>query len=213
MKKILTCVILLFAVGLTSAQSVNDEAIDNTAQLILSELRQDLTALQAEFVQYEITSDGESVEENSGTVWMQAPDYFKWHYQEPFEQLIVADGEHVWVYDEDLQQVTVKSQNNNLNPIYVIINEELSNRYYDITTDGKKESLNWVKLTPKEESNEVKFVLLGIKDNQLNRIHVNNQLGQTLVFEFSDLKRNPNLPDNTFQFTPPEGVDVVEAID
>jgi len=186
---------------------------DNQAQIILAELRDDLTSLEADFIQFELSPDGRVAEENSGMVWMQAPDYFKWHYQEPFEQLIVADGEKVWVYDEDLQQVTVKSQKNNLNPIYVIINEDLSGRYYDLAYEGQKDGLSWVRLTPKETSNEVKSVMLGIEANQLHSIRVNNQLDQTLVFEFSNVKRNPEMADNTFKFRPPEGVDVVEAID
>lgn len=213
MRKILLICAFMLVNPLDLIAADNDSSNANKAQTILSDLRAGLTALQAEFIQYELTQDGRVVEENSGTVWMQAPDYFKWHYQEPFEQLIVADGQQVWVYDEDLQQVTVKSQKNNLNPIYVIINEELSTRYYDITYDGKKESLDWVKLTPKESSNEVKSVLLGITGNQLHSIHVNNQLDQTLVFEFDALKRNPELGQDTFQFTPPKGVDVVEAIE
>lgn len=213
MKKALISIISMLVAGLTTAQTVSNGTHDNQAQLILSELRQDLTALQAEFKQYEQTPDGRVVDENTGIVWMQAPDFFKWHYQSPFEQLIIADGEQVWVYDEDLQQVTVKSQKNNLNPIYVIINEELSTRYYDISYNGKKDAMDWIQLTPKEESNEVRSVLLGIEANQLRQIHVNNQLDQTLVFEFTDLKRNPELPEDTFEFTPPEGVDVVEAID
>jgi outer membrane lipoprotein carrier protein len=213
MRKILLICAFMLVNPLDLIAAENDSSNANKAQTILSDLRDGLNSLQAEFMQYELTQDGRVEEENSGTVWMQAPDYFKWHYQKPFEQLIVADGQQVWVYDEDLQQVTVKSQKNNLNPIYVIINEELSTRYYDITYDGKKESLDWVKLTPKEDSNEVKYVMLGIKDKQLHNIHVNNQLGQTLVFEFSELKRNPDLEEDTFQFTPPEGVDVVEAIE
>ena len=162
---------MLFAISsLTLAQTANENTVENKAELLLSALRKDLNALQAEFKQYELTSDNRTVEENSGTVWMQAPDLFKWHYQEPFEQLIVADGAQVWVYDEDLQQVTVKSQKNNLNPIYVIINEELSTRYYDISYEGNQDHLDWVKLTPKEDSNEVNNVMLGIEENQLQCI-------------------------------------------
>lgn len=213
MKKILIATVLLLIMHLSVAQKPVNRDNDNRANQILSELRTGLSALQAEFTQYELGGDGQRIDENTGTVWMQAPDYFKWHYQSPFEQLIVADGDKVWVYDEDLQQVTVKPQKNNLNPIYVIINEELSARFYDITFDGDKNGLNWVRLTPKESSDEVKSVLLGIGKNQLRRIHVNNQLDQTLVFEFADLKRNPDLPPDTFEFIPPEGVDVVQAID
>ena len=87
MKKALISIISMLVAGLTTAQTVSNGTHDNQAQLILSELRHDLTALQAEFKQYEQTPDGRVVDENTGIVWMQAPDFFKWHYQSPFEQL------------------------------------------------------------------------------------------------------------------------------
>src|SRR5690554_119510 len=95
MYKFLTLFILIVTSTLIWAHSDSDNVDDGKAQHILSELRKDLNALQAEFKQYELTTDGRSVEENTGTVWMQAPDYFKWHYETPFEQLIVADGKQV----------------------------------------------------------------------------------------------------------------------
>ncbi len=207
--KNLTILILLL-----TFQSIWAETPDSheNAETLLSSVRQDLSALQAEFKQYELTENGRKVDENSGTVWMQSPDLFRWHYKIPYEQLIVADGERVWVYDEDLQQVTVKSQENNLNPIYVLINKELSDLHYDIVFERKEDGLDWVSLTPKEDSNEVKSVWLAITGSELKMIKVNNQLDQTMVFEFSEIIRNPKLVDDLFSFTPPEGVDVVQAI-
>jgi len=199
---------------LLALQPVSAETTDNheQAETLLTSVRQDLVALQAQFTQYELTIDGRKVDENSGSVWMQSPDLFRWHYKMPYEQLIVADGKQVWVYDEDLQQVTVKNQENNLNPIYVLINKELSDLHYNITYEHQEAGVDWVSLTPKEESNEVKNVWLGLAGSELKMIKVNNRLDQTMVFEFSDIVRNPKLADDLFSFVPPEGVDVVQAI-
>lgn len=207
--KNLTILILLLAFQSAWAETTDSH---EKAETLLSSVRQDLSALQAQFKQYELIEDGRKVDENSGSVWMQSPDLFRWHYKTPYEQLIVADGEQVWVYDEDLQQVTVKSQENNLNPIYVLINKELSDLHYDIVYERQEDGLDWVSLTPKEDSNEVKNVWLALAGSELKMIKVNNQLDQTMVFEFSEIVRNPKLADDLFSFTPPEGVDVVQAI-
>ena len=115
-KSFSTILLLLILVNL----SVNAQALEQAATtqeskdpaVLLAEVRKDLLALKAEFIQYELTLDNEKLDMNSGTVWMQTPDRFRWQYKEPIEQLIVADGKQVWVYDEDLEQVTVKAQDN-----------------------------------------------------------------------------------------------------
>ncbi|MEZ5472478.1 MAG: outer membrane lipoprotein chaperone LolA [Marinicella sp.] len=179
---------------------------------ILTQVRSGLNALSAEFVQYELTNEGQQLDRNTGLVWMQAPNLFRWEYQQPIEQLIVADGQQVWVYDEDLDQVTVKTQDNHLNPIYVIINEALTQQHYDIAFEKVEGDLQWISLTPKLKSDEVKYVWLGIQETTVQQIRVFNHFDQTMVFEFKDIKKNPELNQDLFQFTPPEGVDVIQAL-
>jgi outer membrane lipoprotein carrier protein len=128
------------------------------------------------------------------------------------EQLIVADGQQVWVYDEDLEQVTVKDQNNQLNPIYVIINDELSNQHYDIAYELSSHGIDWVSMTPKTPSEEVRAVWLALEDKLVKQIKVFNQFDQVMVFEFYQIERNPEMAQDLFSFIPPEGVDVVQAI-
>ncbi len=179
---------------------------------LLAAVRSDLSSLQAEFTQYELTSDNQRLDSNTGLVWMQTPSFFRWEYQQPVEQLIVADGQQVWVYDEDLEQVTVKKQDNHLNPIYVIINEDLSAEHYDIAFEKSEEGMDWISLTPKLKSEEVKYVWLGVQEATVQQIRVFNHFDQTMVFEFQNIKKNPELATDLFQFTPPEGVDVIQAI-
>ncbi len=180
---------------------------------ILAGLRKGLTGLQAEFIQYELLENNEKSDLNAGQVYMQTPAQFRWHYKDPVEQLIVADGTNVWVYDEDLEQVTVKQQNNQLNPIYVIINDQKSQQHYDIRHEAHSNGIDWISLTPKETNEEVKTVWMAVKDSMVKQIKVENQFQQTMVFEFHDIKRNPEFVADLFQFVPPEGVDVVRAID
>lgn len=180
-------------------------------QKLLSEVRDGLVSMRAQFTQYEVNEDNQRGEVNQGLVWLKAPDQFRWHYQQPIEQLIVADGKQVWVYDEDLEQVTVKAQNNDLNPIYVIINKELSEQHYNIKFETEHEGTSWVSLTPKTPSEEVKTVWLAIKDKQLTQIKVVNHLDQTMIFEFLEAEKNPELAPGLFQFKPPAGVDVIQA--
>ncbi|MGJ8663867.1 MAG: outer membrane lipoprotein chaperone LolA [Marinicella sp.] len=192
-------------------QNVDQKSTDDPLQL-LAEVRKDLNGLHANFSQYELTEDNQKIDINIGQVWMQAPAQFRWLYVDPIEQLIVADGEKVWVYDEDLEQVTVKAQSNEMNPIYVIINDELSQLHYQIKHEMQNQGLDWISLTPKEKNEEVQTVWLAVKDNLIVQIKVVNNFGQTLVFDFHDIKRNPEFEPGLFQFIPPEGVDVVQTI-
>jgi len=182
-------------------------------QKVLDAVRKDLTSLTADFYQYELIESNARQEENVGMVWMSAPDKFRWHYKKPYEQLIVADGKKVWVYDEDLEQVTVKAQSNNLNPIYVILNKELSSEHYDMRYEVQDKEKHWISLTPKEPSEEVKEVWLGVVGEELQTIKMVNPFEQTLVFEFTKVKRNDEVPVELFVFTVPEGVDVIENLD
>lgn len=179
---------------------------------LLAGVREGLTGLQAHFTQYELVENNQKVDPNSGQVWMQAPALFRWQYVEPIEQLIVADGEKVWVYDEDLEQVTVKAQDNDLNPIYVIINDEKSQQHYDIKHEMSRQEIDWISLTPKVRNEEVQTVWLAVHEQTIIQIKVVNQMGQTMVFEFNDIQKNPDMPEDMFTFVPPEGVDVVQAL-
>jgi len=217
MKKIYQSMILVF-MSLMLLESV--QAQESQAQLepqkdpmaLLAGVREGLTGLQAHFTQYELVENNQKVDPNSGQVWMQVPALFRWQYVEPIEQLIVADGEKVWVYDEDLEQVTVKAQDNELNPIYVIINDEKSQQHYDIKHEMSRQDIDWISLTPKVRNEEVQTVWLAVHEQTIIQIKVVNQMGQTMVFEFNDIQKNPDMPEDMFTFVPPEGVDVVQAL-
>ena len=157
MKKILISLLLLTQLAVAQEAVPENTSVDPTK--ILAELRKDLTGIQADFIQYELLAGGEKSDVNSGQVYMQTPAQFRWQYKEPVEQLIVADGTNVWIYDEDLEQVTLKKQDNHLNPIYVIINDKKSQEYYDIKHEVKSNDIDWISLTPKENQRRGKVSL------------------------------------------------------
>ena len=97
---------LLFA-NTAEQTEIEAKATAKDAQQLLSDVRLGLETMKADFKQYEVNQDNQHGEESVGLVWLKAPDQFRWHYKQPIEQLIIADGEKVWVYDEDLEQVTV----------------------------------------------------------------------------------------------------------
>jgi len=213
MKKLSVVLCLWMITGaLAQEPNANPQPTTTDPLQLLSEVRQDFSGLKAAFVQYELIDGSEKVDLNSGTVWMQSPAQFRWHYLDPIEQLIVADGQQVWVYDEDLEQVTVKTQSNQLNPIYVIISDDKSQQHYDIKHEVQSQGIDWISLTPKQANDEVKTVWLAIEKSLVTQIKVVNNFSQTMVFEFSDIKKNPDFKAGLFEFVPPAGVDVVRAI-
>jgi len=208
--KILIIFILTFVFTLSFAKS------DSTKQAnkILDKLRKDLNALVADFEQYEIDANDNQSEKSTGKVWLKAPNQFKWQYQQPLPQLIVASGQQVWIYDEDLEQVTIKQQRNKQNPIYVLLNKEKTDKNFIVslseeTSKANKNALQWVVMTPKKPSEDVKKVWLGIKDNNLNILKLQNQLDNIVVFKFNNIKKNPELDKNFFSFDIPKGTDII----
>ncbi len=213
--KTLTLSVMLFLSPLILAKESKDDA-----NQLLDELRKDLTSMSAEFRQYDVDASERISEVTTGKMWLNAPDQFKWEYLDPAPQLIVANGQKVWIYDEDLEQVTIKQQDSAQNPIYVLLNKELTETNYRVENwysngkepskeSGEKSGINWISLIPRGASNEIKQVWLGILDNNLKILKLKNQFENIVVFEFSNIVKNPQLTDDFFTFIPPDGIDVI----
>ncbi|MFK8013519.1 MAG: outer membrane lipoprotein chaperone LolA [Marinicellaceae bacterium] len=189
------------------------KAEETEAQNLLNEIRKDLTSLQANFEQYEIDMNDNESEKLTGQVWLQTPNQFKWQYAEPSPQLILANGETVWIYDEDLEQVSIKEQENTQNPIYVLLNKNDTQENFELRLLDKKEEKNqdleWLEMTPKNPGEDIKKVWLGISDNTLKVIKLKNQMDSIVIFEFENTVRNPALAEGFFTFEVPQGVDVI----
>ena len=210
MKTKFSTIALLF---LSLCAQAGEKSKKLTAESLLDNLRKDLNALQADFVQFEIDVNNNESEKSSGKVWLQAPNKFKWQYEKPQPQLIVASGKTVWIYDEDLEQVIIKSQKSKQNPIYVLLDKKRTEENYTAKLVAKDKTDNttmkWVSLNPKKPSEDVKIVWLGLENNQLKVLKLQNQLDNIVVFEFNTIKKNPKLDENFFNFTPPKGTDIM----
>ena len=174
---------------------------------------QGLKGLDGKFEQKVFEASGRMKEDSTGAVALSAPRLFRWEYVKPNPQLIVADGDHVWVYDPDLEQVTVRNQGSEetQSPLYVLIDPTDLDRRYALTDGGSHDGLKWIVLAPKHPDDESQFkqALLGFAGNDLKLMKLTDNLGQRTEIAFSDWKRNPVFAKGTFAFTPPKGVDIV----
>lgn len=176
---------------------------------------QGIQGLSAAFTQRVQDPDGRLVEESSGTVSLKAPRQFRWEYTAPFPQLIVADGDHVWIHDPDLEQVTVRNQSyeEQASPLAVLIDPAELERQFKVSEAGQGEGLQWLALSPrKPDDAPFARARLGFDAGGLAVMELFDTLGQRTEVRFSGWKRNPAFAADTFRFTPPPGTDVVGEV-
>jgi len=173
-----------------------------------------LKGLDGQFTQTVHDANGKLKETSSGRVALSAPRLFRWEYAKPYEQLIVADGKKVWVYDPDLSQVTVRAQGAEEanSPLAMLIDPGKLDRDFKVAETGKQDGLEWLLLTPKQAENaSFQNARLGFDANGLSKMQVIDALGQRTEISFSGWKKNPSFAKGTFSYAPAKGVDVVDA--
>ena len=167
---------------------------------------------QANFTQEVKDQNGKHIQSASGTMQFQRPGKFRWTYQKPYEQLIVGDGAKFWLYDADLNQVTVKKLDAALgsSPAALLSGSNEIERGFTLTDDGSRDGLDWLQAIPKaQESGFNKLRMAFDAQDGLVILEVNDAFGNKTVLKFSDMQRNPKLSERQFQFTPPKGADVL----
>jgi len=172
-----------------------------------------LRSLDGQFSQQVYDTRGKVKETTSGRVALSAPRLFRWEYQRPHEQLIIADGSKVWMYEPDLQQATVRAQGTEeqSSPLTALINPALLEQQYDLSEEAApRDGLQWLSLTPKRDTEaSFQYAALGFAAKGLARMEITDAVGQRTVITFTGWKRNPSLAAGTFRFTPPAGTDVI----
>lgn len=181
--------------------------------------RDDLTAftrglkgLDGQFSQKVFDANGKLKEATTGRVAMSAPRLFRWEYKRPHPQLIVADGKKVWVYDPDLQQVTVRPQGveEQNSPLAALIDPGKLDRDFRVAEAGTLDGLEWLLLSPKDEDQaSFQSAKLGFGPGGLAKMQIVDMLGQRTEISFEGWKRNPSFAVGTFAYKPPQGVDVI----
>lgn len=170
-----------------------------------------LRSVTASFAQSVTDANGRRSDESRGTLALEAPRQFRWETTAPYEQIIVADGARVWIYEPDLQQVSVRNQGSEEahSPLTVLTDLSQLDSQFQAAEGGEREGLSWLRLTSKAQEPEFEYAELGFDASRLVRMRFKDPLGNTTEIRFDDWKRNPGLPASTFRFTPPKGVDVI----
>ena len=167
--------------------------------------------MRAQFSQVVIDKQGRKEQEVEGTMQLQRPNKFRWDYKKPYEQQIVSDGKQVFLFDTELQQVTIRELSKTLgsSPAAMLAGGEDVEKSFTLKNAIRKDGLTWVLALPKDKESGFERVLLGFKADKLRKMELYDSFNHITHITFNEVERNPVLQDSTFLFTPPKGVDVV----
>ena len=201
MKAALTLALLLSA---TSAQA---GAVD-----ALRDFSREAKSGRANFTQVVTSPDGAKKKSSSGSFEFARPNRFRFAYTKPFEQLIVGDGQKVWLYDADLQQASVRPMDKALGatPAALLAGATLE-KDFELRALPPGQGLEWVQATPREKDDNANLqsLRIGFKGKTLAAIELVDGFGQRSLLTFSELVTNLPLAGDTFRFVPPKGVEVL----
>ena len=195
-------VLVIFAATASAADSARSR---------MESFSKDLKSVSADFSQTVTDANGQRGDQSSGSMALEAPRQFRWEAKSPYVQTIVADGQRVWIYEPDLEQVSVRSQSSEEahSPLTVLTDLSQLDTQFAASESGTRDGLAWLKLTSKAKDPEFEYAELGFSEHTLDRMLFKDQLGNTTEIRFDHWKRNPSRPADMFKFTPPKGVDVI----
>jgi outer membrane lipoprotein carrier protein len=167
-------------------------------------------SLSANFKQVLLNEAGNPVRTSYGVFYLQRPGKFRWNYEKPFTQEIVADAGKVWFYDTDLEQVTIKKLDESLGstPALLLSGQISLEDNFIMEDQGVDGDMQWIKLSPKSEESTFKYILIGLTKGILGGMELSDNFGQLTRIYFSNVIINPPLKHTLFQFVPPKGADV-----
>jgi outer membrane lipoprotein carrier protein len=165
---------------------------------------------RADFQQKVFDKTGKLVQESRGSFSFLRPGRFRWAYVKP-PQLIVGDGERVWIHDADLNQVTVRRVSRVLGatPAALLAGASDIDKAFELVEAGTKDGLEWLEARPREKEAGFERMRLGMSTAGVAAMELVDHFGQTTVLRFSNVVRNPQIDPGTFRFTPPKGADVL----
>lgn len=190
---------------------LSNPVLSSAAPGYVTSFFRDLTTLQADFDQQVVDANDRTVQSSQGHMWIMRPGRFRWDYLTPYKQQLVADGERVWSYDEDLEQVTVQAASEVLTATPAMLLS--GSRPLDEVFTFEELSANRVLLKPRTDDSNITTLTLAFADGLLTRIEAHDTFGNTTTFSFSNVVRNPQLQQDVFRFEPPPGADVVGDVD
>ncbi len=172
----------------------------------------DTRSARGEFTQKLLRADGSVAESSSGDFAFARPGRFRWDVRRPFEQLLVADGQRLYFFDRDLNQVTVRRLADSLasTPAAILFGDSNLEREFALRELAPRDGLDWVEALPRSKEAGFERIVLGFRGGLPGAMEVGDAFGRTTVFEFRAIARNPALAPELFRFVAPKGVDVLE---
>lgn len=206
----LICLFLLFCFDHAIAQT---ETTIEGGYTKLDRLLNALDTIQAGFVQIVKDARDQEIERSSGQLQIKRPGKFRWEYKKPNIQTLVSDGQRLWIYDAELEQVTVNRIDASFmgSPAMLLSGKDGLRANFEVEHVEQRADLVLIDLSPKWPANsDFKSIQISIRDEQLVGMSLRDNLGQITALQFTQFKRNPSLSDNRFVFIPPKGVDLVD---
>ncbi len=166
-------------------------------------------AARGEFTQSVISRSGRKPQQSAGTFAFVRPGKFRWSYEKPYAQLLVSDGDKLWSYDPDLNQVVVKKIGQALGatPAALLAGESLD-RNFILKDDGAIDGIEFVEATPRTQDATFERIRIGMVDRVPRTMEIRDNFGQVTLLNFSRFTSNPDMPAGLFHFVPPKGADV-----
>ena len=206
-------VILSLVLGsfLSSGATLSQEG---GARTQLERFSDGLETLHARFDQRVISTDGKVQDGSSGEVWLRRPGLFRWEYGGDFPEWVIADGKNIWIYDEVLEQVTVRNQTDTAvnSPLTLLTDLAQLDDQFEVRESGQVEQFQLLELRSRSAESEFERILLGLADNILQLMIMEDAFGLRTEIRFQQVERNPELNPELFTFEPPESADVIGEI-
>jgi len=206
--------LILFSVHSVAFAENKETAVDadkvSQGEIYLEKFLSRTRTLQADFNQTLRTHDGEVLQQSEGEFYLNRPGKFRWNYRSPYEQIIVSDGERIWIYDVDLQQVTVQKQDAGLptTPMALLEDSFKLHQSFSVLPMDEHDGIYRLKLVSKSKESDFGEIVVGLDEGGLRFMQLHDQFEQVTDIVFSDTNTNTKLADDIFEFIPPDGVDV-----
>jgi outer membrane lipoprotein carrier protein len=171
----------------------------------------DTQSARADFEQKVYGREGKLAQESRGSFVFLRPGRFRWTYAKPVDQVIVGDGERVWIHDRDLNQVTVRKISRALGstPAALLAGASDVEKAFELSDAGTRDGLEWLEAKPREPDAGFERIRMGFGSNGLQAMELTDNFGQTTRLRFLNLQRNPKTDPAEFRFEPPKGADVL----
>ena len=190
---------------------VSNAVMAASGQDLLKSFHQKVKSLKSEFSQILFDADGGVIQESKGNVWIRRPGLFRWEYNQPYPQVIVADGRHIWIYDPELEQVTVKKEELAVGnaPALVLSGKRALEKDFKLANINRQDKYTWVSLKPLKEDRDFNEILVAFLNDKLSILELKDNLGQRTQIHFAKVSVNLALEDSRFRFIVPDGTDII----